>query len=218
MSSSVAALKAAADAKFREGDYQGAVTQWQAAARLLPEDAADADTELLGKLHANCGMALLKLGKPAQGKQACLEASRLRPVGKVFYRLGRCHEDLGEASEAAACFKKAAKLTPNDALVKEAVIRTARPRPPPPPAAPSAAAAHGLSPLVLPPNADGTPTDEFARLRMNMKNASGTDTPHFLDKQRTSVKLVSKVSSLVVEGCVERDDSSDGLCVPATRH
>src|SRR5204863_9509437 len=55
---------------FQQGRYQDAATNYDAAVKLMPEDET---------AYFNLGLALARLGKPAEAKQAYLEALRLFP-------------------------------------------------------------------------------------------------------------------------------------------
>jgi tetratricopeptide (TPR) repeat protein len=112
-----AALRAApdnADAHFNlaaalnaKGDFARAATQFEEVCRLHPEDV---------EARENLALALLYDGKMPDAARQFREVLRVRPDARTHYYLGLALDGTGQAEEAVAHYREAARLGPNTPL------------------------------------------------------------------------------------------------------
>ena len=92
---------------YQQGLYQDAATNYAAALKLIPDDET---------AHFNLGLALARLGKPAEAKLAYLEALRLFPdYAEAHNNLGNLLASQGQLVEAVEHLTTALTLTPESA-------------------------------------------------------------------------------------------------------
>jgi len=95
---------------FQQGQFEAALTNYEAAVKLLPEDET---------AHFNHALALARLGKSDEAVAAYKEALRLFPdYAEAHNNLGKLLASQGRLAEASEHASQAIALTPENALAQ----------------------------------------------------------------------------------------------------
>lgn len=112
-------------AAYQQGDYQAALSKFEAARKELPSSAA---------LEFNRGNALFKLGRFEEAREAyrrveSTDQAELRQ--QDYYNLGNAWAALGEKEQAIAAYRQALRLDPRDQLARHNLEVLLKKLPPP---------------------------------------------------------------------------------------
>ncbi|MGH9667956.1 MAG: tetratricopeptide repeat protein, partial [Bryobacteraceae bacterium] len=93
-------------------DCQGAVTEYQAAAKLLPLDVRH-PTIITAGLLENWGLAYRCAGLPKPAIEKLDQAARIRPTSKLYAQIGMMYGEVGDWKQATEFLQRALTLDPN---------------------------------------------------------------------------------------------------------